>query len=61
MALHAATLAALEAIVFGLAVCDRERALRSLERLNDLRAEVSGDPESVRRLPSSDAISTGNR
>jgi DNA-binding MurR/RpiR family transcriptional regulator len=44
VALHAATLAALEALVFGLAVCDRERALRSLERLNELRAEVSGDP-----------------
>jgi DNA-binding MurR/RpiR family transcriptional regulator len=41
VALHAATLAALEALVLGLAACDRERALRSLERLNDLRADVS--------------------
>lgn len=48
VALHAATLAALEAIVFGLAACDRDRALRSLERLNELRADVSGDPESRR-------------
>jgi DNA-binding MurR/RpiR family transcriptional regulator len=48
VSLHAATLAALEALVLGLAACDRERALRSLERLNDLRADVSGDGASTR-------------
>ena len=43
VALHAATLAALEAMVLGLAACDRDRALRALERLNDLRTEIGGN------------------
>lgn len=43
VALHAATLAALEALVLGLAACDRERSLAMLERLNDLRVEVGGN------------------
>lgn len=41
-ALHGTTLVVLEAIVLGLAASDRERAMAALQRLNDLRAEVSG-------------------
>jgi DNA-binding MurR/RpiR family transcriptional regulator len=43
VALHATTLAALEAMVLGLAACDRDRALQALERLNDLRIEIGGN------------------
>lgn len=42
VAVHAATLAALEAVALGLAASDRQRALDTLERLNDLRSAVSG-------------------
>jgi hypothetical protein len=44
VALHAATLVALEALVLGLAVCDRSRALASLDRLNELREQLAGIP-----------------
>jgi len=42
VALHGTTLIALEAIVLGVAASDRERAVDTLERLNDLRHAVSG-------------------
>jgi DNA-binding MurR/RpiR family transcriptional regulator len=42
VALHGATLVALEAIALGLAAADGERALASLDRLNDLRAAIAG-------------------
>lgn len=42
VALHGATLVALEAIALGLAAMDGERALASLDRLNDLRAGIVG-------------------
>ncbi|MBR0679495.1 MurR/RpiR family transcriptional regulator [Roseomonas eburnea] len=42
VALHGATLVALEAIALGLAAMDGERALASLDRLNDLRAAIAG-------------------
>lgn len=51
VAIHAATLAALEAVVLGLAACDRDRAIGTLDRLNELRKLVSGvqaDPGRVR-------------
>jgi len=41
-ALHAITLAALEAVVLGLAACDKEHTVSTLDRLNDLRSAVSG-------------------
>lgn len=44
VALHGATLALLEAIVLGLAACDRVASVRALDRLNLLRTEVSGVP-----------------
>ena len=46
VALHAATLAVLEAIVLGLAACDRGRAVATLERLTELRRQVGGPPPS---------------
>lgn len=42
VALHGGTLVALEAMVLALAAGDREQALTTLERLNRLRAAVSG-------------------
>jgi DNA-binding MurR/RpiR family transcriptional regulator len=42
VALHGATLVALEAVVLGLASLDSERALASLDRLNNLRATIAG-------------------
>ncbi len=42
IALHGATLVLLEALVLALAASDREQALGTLERLNGLRAAVSG-------------------
>jgi DNA-binding MurR/RpiR family transcriptional regulator len=42
VALHGATIVVLEAIVLGLAACERDRALETLERLNDLREVVGG-------------------
>jgi DNA-binding MurR/RpiR family transcriptional regulator len=42
VALHAATLAVLEALVLGLAACDRSRALTALDLLDELREEVAG-------------------
>ena len=42
VALHGATLVALEAMVLGLAATDQPRALAALEQLNTLRREVSG-------------------
>lgn len=42
VALHGTTLVALEALVLGLAACDRARALATLEQLNDLRAAICG-------------------
>jgi DNA-binding MurR/RpiR family transcriptional regulator len=47
VALHGATLVALEAVVFGLASLDGERALASLDRLNDLRAVIAGGRQDV--------------
>lgn len=40
VALHAATLAVLEALVLGLAACDRSRALAALDHLNELRGKI---------------------
>jgi DNA-binding MurR/RpiR family transcriptional regulator len=42
VALHGATLVALEALALGLAAADRGGAMRTLDRLNDLRATVNG-------------------
>jgi DNA-binding MurR/RpiR family transcriptional regulator len=42
VALHGTTLIVLEAIVLGLAASDRKRAMDALQRLNDLRAELTG-------------------
>jgi DNA-binding MurR/RpiR family transcriptional regulator len=42
VALHGATLVVLEAVVLALAASDRECAMATLERLNDLRESVSG-------------------
>jgi DNA-binding MurR/RpiR family transcriptional regulator len=42
VALHGATFVVLEAIVLGLAASDRERSLRTLQRLNSLREIVDG-------------------
>jgi DNA-binding MurR/RpiR family transcriptional regulator len=47
VALHGATLVALEAVVLGLASLDGERALASLDRLNDLRAVITGGRQDV--------------
>ncbi len=42
VALHGATLVALEALVLGLAAAEGGRAVAALERLNDLRAAILG-------------------
>lgn len=47
VALHGATLVALEAIALGLAAMDGDRALASLDRLNDLRAAIAGGRHDV--------------
>lgn len=47
VALHGATLVALEALVLGLAALDSEHALASLDRLNDLRAAIAGSRQDV--------------
>ena len=47
VALHGATLVALEAIALGLAAMDGEGALASLDRLNDLRAAIAGGRHDV--------------
>lgn len=47
VALHGATLVALEAIALGLAAMDGERAIASLDRLNDLRAAIAGGRHDV--------------
>jgi DNA-binding MurR/RpiR family transcriptional regulator len=47
VALHGATLVALEAVVLGLASLDSERALAALDRLNDLRAVITGGRQDV--------------
>lgn len=49
VALHGATLVALEALVLGLVAIDRRRALASLDRMNDLRDAVGGPRRSPRR------------
>jgi DNA-binding MurR/RpiR family transcriptional regulator len=43
VALHGATLVALEAIILGLASLDSVQALSSLGRLNELRAAIAGE------------------
>jgi DNA-binding MurR/RpiR family transcriptional regulator len=43
VALHGATLVALEAVILGLASLDSMQALSSLDRLNDLRAAIAGE------------------
>jgi len=47
VALHGATLVALEAVVLGLAAADSGRALASLDRLNNLRAAIAGSRQDV--------------
>lgn len=47
VALHGATLVALEALVLGLAALDSEHALASLDRLNDLRAAIAGSRQDI--------------
>lgn len=47
VALHGATLVALEAIVMGLAAAQGDRAVAALERLNDLRAAIVGSRTDV--------------
>jgi DNA-binding MurR/RpiR family transcriptional regulator len=47
VALHGATLVALEAIALGLAAARGDRAVAALERLNDLRAAISGSRSDV--------------
>ena len=46
-ALHGATLVALEAIALGLAAAGGDRAVATLERLNDLRAAITGSRSDV--------------
>ena len=47
VALHGATLVALEAIALGLAAARGDRAVATLERLNDLRAAIAGTRSDV--------------
>jgi DNA-binding MurR/RpiR family transcriptional regulator len=47
VALHGATLVALESIALGLAAADGPRALAALDRLNDLRASIAGGRHDV--------------
>jgi len=47
VALHGATLVALEAIILGLAAADGPRALAALDRLNDLRTSITGNRHDV--------------
>lgn len=47
VALHGATLVALEAIVMGLAAAQGNEAVATLERLNELRAAIVGSPTDV--------------
>jgi DNA-binding MurR/RpiR family transcriptional regulator len=47
VALHGATLVALEAMALGLAAAQGERAVATLERLNDLRAAIGGSRSDV--------------
>lgn len=47
VALHGATLVALEAVALGLAAMDDPRALAALDRLNDLRAAIAGSRHDV--------------
>ena len=47
VALHGVTLVALEAIALGLAAAQGERAVATLERLNDLRAAIAGSRSDV--------------
>ena len=47
VALHGATLVALEAIALGLAAAQGETAVATLERLNDLRAALAGNRSDV--------------
>jgi DNA-binding MurR/RpiR family transcriptional regulator len=47
-ALHGATLVVLESLVLGLAASDREGALATLDRLDDLREAVNGKRADVR-------------
>lgn len=47
VALHGATFVALEAITLGLAAMDGPRALAALDRLNDLRASITGGRQDV--------------
>ena len=47
VALHGATLVALEAIALGLAAARGDRAVATLERLNDLRAAITGTRSDV--------------
>lgn len=47
VALHGATLVAIEAMALGLAAMSGERALASLDRLNDLRAAIAGGRHDV--------------
>jgi DNA-binding MurR/RpiR family transcriptional regulator len=56
VALHGATLVALEAIALGLAASRGDLALAALERLNDLRAAVAGG-----RLDAGQSIAPGKR
>lgn len=56
VALHGATLVALEAIALGLAASRGDLALATLERLNDLRAAVAGG-----RLDAGEAIGSDKR
>jgi DNA-binding MurR/RpiR family transcriptional regulator len=51
VALHGATLVALEAIILGLASLDSEQALFSLGRLNELRASIVGERHDVGAKP----------
>lgn len=48
VALHGATLVVLESLVLGLAASDRNSALATLDRLNDLREAVNGKRADVR-------------
>jgi DNA-binding MurR/RpiR family transcriptional regulator len=47
VALHGATLVALEALALGLAAAQGEQAVATLERLNDLRAAIVGNRSDV--------------
>ena len=61
VALHGATLVALEAVILGLASLDSAQALSSLGRLNELRASIEGERHDAGVIASLPHRSTGGQ